>query len=266
MAEVAEADARGVRELRRRHDASSPSTRRSPPSRTATTRRRSSFTADLINPFLVESGLTEEEAAARRPLRPELHRRPTLEPERVTVAADLAAVVDASGRRPTRRAAPRGSAGTRGRRQRALGRLRGDIPPALAGRRSASLGVGRCSSAAGRCRRRLGIGLVPRPDPGRDVGRARVELVPGGRPGRPTCGPARRASASATRSAWPSASCSASLIGSFRSVEAFFEPQIGFLRYIPATALDAAVPALARHRRGAEDRAHRRRARSSTTS
>jgi NitT/TauT family transport system permease protein len=27
------------------------------------------------------------------------------------------------------------------------------------------------------------------------------------------------------------------LIGSFRSAEAFFEPQIGFLRYIPATAL-----------------------------
>lgn len=27
------------------------------------------------------------------------------------------------------------------------------------------------------------------------------------------------------------------LIGSFRSVEAFFEPQVGFLRYIPATAL-----------------------------
>src|SRR3546814_19336864 len=27
------------------------------------------------------------------------------------------------------------------------------------------------------------------------------------------------------------------LIGSFRSAEAFFEPQVGFLRYIPATAL-----------------------------
>ena len=63
----------------------------------------------------------------------------------------------------------------------------------------------------------------------------------------PTCGPTapsrptlrRRSSAChrLRRSRSPSASCSASLIGTFASVESFLEPQIGFLRYIPATAL-----------------------------
>ena len=35
---------------------------RSPPSRTATTPRSLLYTANLINPFLVEAGLTEQEA------------------------------------------------------------------------------------------------------------------------------------------------------------------------------------------------------------
>ena len=62
MAEVAERHARGVRELRRGHDDLLRRGGRWPPSRTATTPPRCIYTAELINPFLVESGLTEEEA------------------------------------------------------------------------------------------------------------------------------------------------------------------------------------------------------------
>ena len=52
-----------------------------------------------------------------------------------------------------------------------------------------------------------------------------------------TCWRAPSASSSATASAWPSASWSGLAIGSFRSRRGRCEPPIGFLRYIPASAL-----------------------------
>ena len=55
-------------------------------------------------------------------------------------------------------------------------------------------------------------------------------------------------------------------IGSFSSVEAFFEPQIGFLRYIPATALTPLLLLWLGIDESPEDHADRRWARSSTTS
>ena len=134
--------------------------------------------------------------------------------------------------RPTLDAPPAAPGGTRGRRQRAIGRLRGDIPPSL------QLGLGifgmvllfggwAITSAA------MDSFLYPTPAATWD---AAVELYRSG-------DMANDLQASLTRVAIGYGASMAIgivigvLMGSFRSAEAVFEPQVGFLRYIPATAL-----------------------------
>ena len=134
--------------------------------------------------------------------------------------------------RPTPVAPPSPPGGTRGRRQHALGRLRGDIPPSL------QLGLGifgmvllfggwAITSAA------MDSFLYPTPTATWD---AAVELYRSG-------DLVTDMQASLTRVAIGYGASMAIgvvigvLMGSFRSAEAVFEPQIGFLRYIPATAL-----------------------------
>ena len=124
--------------------------------------------------------------------------------------------------------------GTRGRRQSALGRLRGDIPPSL------KLGLGAVGilllfGAWGLLAATMGSDsfLLPTPAATWSAG---VELY---RSGDLTTD----LRASLTRVAVGYGTAMAIgivlgvLIGSFRSAEAYFEPQIGFLRYIPASAL-----------------------------
>ena len=270
MAEVAETSRRGVRAASPRAPTLFTAEEAArPPSRTATTRPRCIYTAELINPFLVESGLTEEEAPARRPLRRQLHGRlrraepvehhgrpappwPTVAGAPAPPAADAPAAAGSAAC----------AAGASRRLLPAAGRHPA-VAAARARRASAwsSLLVGWALLAVDDGRR-----LVPGPDAGGDAGTPRVELWQDGDlwtdlRGQHSAGRHRLRDQHGHRDR--ASACSSAASG---RVEAFLEPQIGFLRYIPASALTPAVPAVAGHRRGPEDRADRASARSSTTS
>ena len=202
--------------------------------------------ARRINPFLVESGLTEEEADLDRLFVPDVHRRPTsrataVERRRPSWRAGGRRRAADAGRRPPatrRRGAPTRRPGrTRGRRQHQLLRIRSPISLRLADRprrRSASPACSPLWVVPSRTLDGSTSFLVPVAR--RDVGRLRRDVARRHVPRRPR-GRRCSGSASATRSRWRSASWSASPSARFASVEAFFEPQIGFLRYIPASAL-----------------------------
>jgi NitT/TauT family transport system permease protein len=127
---------------------------------------------------------------------------------------------------------PASRPGTRGRRQRALGRLRGDIPPSL----QVGLGIlGMVLLFGGWAVTSAAMDSFLYPTPAA-TWNAAVELYQSG-----NLTADLRASTSRVAIGY-SASMAIGvvigvLMGSFRSAEAVFEPQIGFLRYIPATAL-----------------------------
>ncbi|MET0901965.1 MAG: ABC transporter permease [Acidimicrobiales bacterium] len=125
-----------------------------------------------------------------------------------------------------------GGTGTRGRRQRAMGRLRGEIPPAL----KVGLGIGGMVILFGgwaALAASMDTFLLPTPA---ETWNAAVELH---RSGDLTTD----LRASTTRIVIGYGASMAIgvvvgvLMGSFRSAEAVLEPQVGFLRYIPASAL-----------------------------
>jgi NitT/TauT family transport system permease protein len=123
---------------------------------------------------------------------------------------------------------------TRGRRQSALARLRGDIPPALKLALGAA-GVLLLYGAWALLAASMGSESFLLPTPAATWA-AGVELYQSG-------DLLTDLEASLTRVAIGYGAAMAIgivlgvLIGSFRSAEAYFEPQIGFLRYIPASAL-----------------------------
>ena len=144
--------------------------------------------ARRINPFLVESGLTEKEADLDGLFVPDVHRRPTsrataADAERPTPPRPADATELRRRQRPTRRrpvaaaerrppaGRPGAAASTAAAASAARSASRWRIG---ARRRSASP---RCSSCWVRRRPRLdGAAGVPRPDAGRDVGRRWREL------------------------------------------------------------------------------------------
>ncbi len=192
----------------------------------------------------------QEEGSAQGPLRAQVHAGlrgfgcgSVAWPTRTPLATEVAADPDPADRRPTadaRRRAP-GRGGAAGRPARARAPPRGAV---AAPRRDPALGargarVSPASPACWRCggsRRRLVDRRRPGPDARRRPGERASTTGTAASSGTDFAASASACSR-ATRSAWASASCSASRSGSFRSVEAFFESPIGFLRYIPATAL-----------------------------
>ncbi len=204
--------------------------------------------ARRINPFLVESGLTEQEADLTDLFVPELHRGLRRERRRLSCVVRAG---ERGGRRSRRRrgrapsaAATRAGAARRpGRRGAAAStrslRIRSPLSLRLAHRRSASIGVAALFAALGaavvaRSTTRTSF-LVPSPAATwdalrRDVARRHARRATSWR----RC----RGSASAT-----AISVAIGIVlgiadrHASSSAEAFFEPQIGFLRYIPASAL-----------------------------
>ncbi len=129
---------------------------------------------------------------------------------------------------------PAAGAGTRGRQQRALVRLRGDIPPGL----SVTLGVvGVVALLGGWTVVSAAMGsdsfLLPTPAA---TWRAGVELYRSGDLMTDLAASTRRIGIGYAISMALGIGLGV-LVGSFRSVEAFLEPQMGLLRYIPASAL-----------------------------
>jgi NitT/TauT family transport system permease protein len=128
--------------------------------------------------------------------------------------------------------ATRAVARTRGRRQPALGRLRGDIPIRL---KLALGGVGLVALFGGWALLAASMGSVLLPTPAATWD-ALVDLH--------RSGDLATGLAASTRRVGIGYAISLAIgvligivLGSFRSAEAFLEPQIGFLRYIPASAL-----------------------------
>ena len=146
----------------------------------------------------------------------------------MSITADDTAVRGIVG--ATEDAAPAG--GTRGRRQRAVGRLRGDIPPAL---HLGLGGVGVVVLFGGWALLAASMDSFLLPTPGA-TWNAGMELYRSG-------DLLTDLQASTTRvGTGYGISLAIGVVlgvamGSFRSAEGFLEPQIGFLRYIPASAL-----------------------------
>lgn len=128
---------------------------------------------------------------------------------------------------------PPGPVRTRGRRQSSLWRLRGDISPGL---RAAMIAVGLATPLVAWVVFASSSSesfLVPSPG---DTWAAGVELYRSGDLWIDFLASLRRVVIGYSISVTIGVVLGL-LIGSFRSAEAYFEPQIGFLRYIPATAL-----------------------------
>ncbi len=254
---------------------SSPSTRRSRRSRTATTSTSLQYTARQINPFLVESGLTQEEGFTQGPLRPQVHaglrgfgsgsvawrRARQLEPEvgRRSRIPQRPTTGRARSRAVAARARWRGRKPREGTRAPPRARCCGSAPRSRSRRAwcSRSSGSPACSRCGG-SRRRSG-----RPTPSSSRARPR---------------PGTRASTTGTAaSSAPTSAASAT-----RVLKALLDQHghrhrarprdrelpigrvvLGVADRVPALhprhRAHAAVPALARHRRAPEDRADHRR-------
>ena len=153
----------------------------------------------------------------------------------MTVVADgSTGVVTDGGGPPPAGPAPASTTGTRGRRQGALLRLRGDIPPSL----TVGLGaLGLVILFGGWSLVAASMGddgfLLPTPW---DTWSAGLELYRSGDLVPDVLASCQRIAIGYSISMAIGVVIGV-LMGSLRSVEAFFEPQIGFLRYIPAGAL-----------------------------
>lgn len=128
---------------------------------------------------------------------------------------------------------PAVTTGTRGRRQGTLTRLGGDIPPAA----KVALGAaGLASLLGGWALLSAAVGESPIVAGPTSTWAALVDLVRTGDLLTNALPSLRRVAIAYTASMAVGIVVGV-LTGSFRSVEAFLEPSIGFLRYIPATAL-----------------------------
>ena len=203
----------------------------------------------LINPFLVKSGLTKKQASLKGLFAPQF----------TQAYADGPPVVASTTRRrrdQRRCPRPRRAPGTR-----PAGGAVGSTRSSGCGARSRSARASR-SRCSGSWRSSACGGSPPTcwstkaflPDPADTLGGLR-DLLEQRRPRRPTCRPAACGSSRATRSASPSASCS----GVADRQLPVGRGVLGVAHRLPALhprhRAHAAVPAVARHRRGAQGRA-----------
>ena len=271
MADEGRAVAVETTRVRRGHDDLHASTRRSPPSRTATTSTSLQYTARQINPFLVKSGLTQKKASLKGLSCPS-SRRPTSDRSQLRERGDTPPAGAPSRPSTDRRtaAAPPEAAPRTGAvaRHRARDAARGRTPAraVAAARRDPAAGARRCSRspASPACSRLWwfaatvwSTNTVARPDARPRPGDAGVDYWNSGELGTDFAASATRVLIGYAISMGVGIVLGLA-IGSFRSVESFCEPPIGFLRYIPATALTPLFLLWLGIDETPEDRAHHR--------